>query len=334
VAKTLIDKLSSKSAYTEAYEAMVNWAENKEKSLELALRENPLRIVEPLGVTPDPWQADLLTCTDTNILTLCSRQSGKSSTIAALALKEALVYPHSEILLLSRSLRQSVELLRKVKELWRGFTGGRVHRRDAWKVKSLKKEFDETGRVIEEKGWDVAAFYGSDEVRGVREKALTHEFPNGSRITSLPGNPDTIVGFSAVTLLVIDEASRVPDSLLSVARPFLAATEQVHGRKGRLVAASTPFGKRGWFWEAYNRVMEARAKGGEEQWKLIKVTAEDCPRISKEFLANERAELGDLWYNQEFFCTFNNTINSVFSYDLIQAMVEDDNEEPLKLWFE
>jgi len=80
--------------------------------------------------------------------------------------------------------------------------------------------------------------------------------------------------------------------------------------------------------------MEARAKGGEEQWKLIKVTAEDCPRISKEFLANERAELGDLWYNQEFFCTFNNTINSVFSYDLIQAMVEDDNEEPLKLWFE
>lgn len=330
--KTLADKFRGKgNAWADVYKELSVWDDGK--SLERAIREDPTRIAIPLGMSLDPWQLDVLTNAHIQTMLLCSRQAGKSQTLAVLALYEAIAHSHAEVLVLSKSLRQSVELLRKVKELWRGLTGGRVHRRSAWKPKTIVEEVKEDDATIQKEGWDVAAYQGTFEITGVKEKALTHEFPNGSRITSLPGNPDTIVGFSAVTLLIIDEAARVPDNLLSVARPFLTVTEQVHGRPGRLVAASTPFGKRGWFWEAYNKTMEARAKGEKEYWKIIQVTAEQCPRISKEFLAQERAELGEMWFNQEYGCSFLSSVNSVFSHDLIHAMVKD-TQEPLKLWFE
>ena len=37
--------------------------------------------------------------------------------------------------------------------------------------------------------------------------------PNGSRIVGLPGTEATVRGFSAVSLLLIDEASRVVDEM-------------------------------------------------------------------------------------------------------------------------
>ena len=48
---------------------------------------------------------------------------------------------------------------------------------------------------------------------------------------------------------------------------------------GRLIALSTPFGKRGWFHAAWRSA---------EDWDRVKVTAEQCPRISAEFLVEER----------------------------------------------
>jgi hypothetical protein len=45
--------------------------------------------------------------------------------------------------------------------------------------------------------------------------------------------------------------------------------------RGRLIALSTPFGRRGFFFEAWT---------GPEDWHRVKVSASDCPRTSKEFL--------------------------------------------------
>ena len=42
---------------------------------------------------------------------------------------------------------------------------------------------------------------------------------------------------------------------------------------------STPFGKRGHFYQEWSE--------GEE-WERIQIKADDCPRISKEFLESER----------------------------------------------
>jgi hypothetical protein len=70
---------------------------------------------------------------------------------------------------------------------------------------------------------------------------LTCEFDNGSRIISLPGDEATVRTYSNVQLIVIDEASRVPDDLYYSVRPMLATSN------GRLVCLSTPRGKRGFF---------------------------------------------------------------------------------------
>ena len=71
---------------------------------------------------------------------------------------------------------------------------------------------------------------------------------------------------------------------------------------GRLVALSTPFGKRGWFHDAWHST---------EAWQRVRITADQCPRISPEFLAEERRALGERWFRQEFMCSFEDTIDVV-----------------------
>jgi hypothetical protein len=131
---------------------------------------------------------------------------------------------------------------------------------------------------------------------------------NGNRVVALPSKEANIRGFSGVTLLIEDEASRVPDPLYQAIRPMLAVS------KGRLMLLSTPWGKRGHFFEAW--------ENGGPEWERYEVPATLCPRISPEFLAYEKAHTPPLVYNQEFMCQFSETEDSVFDYDEIQAMFE------------
>jgi hypothetical protein len=146
-------------------------------------------------------------------------------------------------------------------------------------------------------------------VLAIRETALQLELANGSRILSLPGTEQTIRGFSEVALLVIDEAARVSDALYYAVRPMLAVS------KGRLVALSTPFGQRGWFFEEWR---------GTGAWERVRITADQVPRITPEFLAEERKALGDRWWSQEYGCDFQATIDAVFDPADIAAALADD----------
>ena len=58
---------------------------------------------EALSFIPDPWQAQALRWSGKRLLLNCSRQSGKSTTAAILALHRALFYPASLVLLVSPS---------------------------------------------------------------------------------------------------------------------------------------------------------------------------------------------------------------------------------------
>lgn len=75
-------------------------------------------------------------------------------------------------------------------------------------------------------------------------RKLGMELRNGSRIEALPGTERTVRGYSGVDLLILDEAARVDDALYHAVRPMLAVSG------GRLIMMSTPFGKRGVFFEA------------------------------------------------------------------------------------
>jgi hypothetical protein len=141
------------------------------------------------------------------------------------------------------------------------------------------------------------------------ERKLSLELENGSRIVTLPGSEKTIRGFSGTTLLILDEAARVADELYFAVRPMLAVSG------GALMMLSTPYGKRGVFFEEWT---------GGAGWERYEVPAEECPRISPEFLEEERAALPSWVYRQEYECSFEETEDQVFTTEMIDRAVTSE----------
>ena len=123
-------------------------------------------------------------------------------------------------------------------------------------------------------------------------------------------------GFSAVSLLLIDEASRVEDAMYKALRPMLAVGD------GDLWLMSTPCGKRGFFYECWEH--------GGPDWMRVRVPATECPRIPKAFLEEERRQEGPVWFGQEYMCEFVDNGTEVFGRDLVEAAL-DDSFEPLEI---
>jgi hypothetical protein len=141
------------------------------------------------------------------------------------------------------------------------------------------------------------------------ENRLSLELHSGSRIICLPSREATVRGFSGARLIVIDEGARVPDPLYHSLRPMLAVSG------GSLVALSTPAGKLGWFFDAW--------QNGDE-WQRVCITADQCPRITSEFLAEEARVLPSWIFRQEYFCEFSDTLLQLFSSDDVMASVSAD----------
>ena len=225
---------------------------------------------EVLGFHPDPWQADLLRSRSRKIILNCSRQSGKSTTCAALGLHESIYRRPSFGLVIAPSQDQSGELMMK---------------------------FDEFRGAVE-----LPSDYLSTDTK------LAVRFANGNRFVARPGSEKTARSFSAVTLLLEDEASRVLDDLYSTVRPMLAVSN------GRHIIMSTPFGKRGHFFKIWSEERDL--------WESYEIPAEQCPRISPEFLAEEKRT--NPWFEQEYHCRFMETMDQVFSNYTISKMFDSD----------
>jgi|SRR5829696_4415089 len=75
---------------------------------------DPVLLARDAGLEPDPWQADLLRTMPRRALLLCSRQSGKSTVTALMALWTAIYKAAALVILVSPSQRQSGELFRTV----------------------------------------------------------------------------------------------------------------------------------------------------------------------------------------------------------------------------
>jgi hypothetical protein len=86
---------------------------------------------------------------------------------------------------------------------------------------------------------------------------------------------------------------------------------------GRLVEMSSPAGRRGHFFENWQN-----GEGAER----IKITARDCPRISAEFLEQQRRKLGPMLFAQEFECEFVDGASSAFASELVELALVDDFE--------
>jgi Terminase large subunit, T4likevirus-type, N-terminal len=233
---------------------------------------DPVLLARDVGLDPDPVQTKLLTTPARKILLNCCRQWGKSTVTGLIALHEALYAAPAMIVLVSPSQPQSTELFKKIHGAWEQLPGA---------------------------------------PESQQESLTRMELANGSRIVSLPGSEKTTRGYSAATLVIMDEASRVPDELLAAVRPMLATTS------GRFFALTTPAGKRGWFYEAWSR---------GEDWERVTVRGRDCPRISPAFLEEERSALGPMRFAQEYDCEFIDPETSVFASELIEQAMTDDFE--------
>jgi hypothetical protein len=258
---------------------------------------DPAGLLKLAGITPDPWQEETLATDAKQIALLCSRQAGKTEVAVELSLKTMLAKPRETVLVFAPSERQAAEFVGRVRNLYETLStppGSSIRATTRRVLGFYEKLCAEAGKD------DYFEQLPDDERLG----KLRLQLANGSRLVGLPPKGSTVRGFDAVGLIVIDEAAQVPDELYRTVRPMLAVSG------GRLIAMTTPFGKRGWFYEEWV---------SKRNWFRKEVTARQCPRISAQFLAEELATLGDRWFRQEYLCSFEDAEGQVFQQALIDA---------------
>lgn len=175
-----------------------------------------------------------------------------------------------------------------------------------------------TERQAGELVWKVRGFLNRLGMAARRDGLVRHSLvlPNGSRMIALPTSETTTRGYGGATLLLVDEAAHVPDEVYDAMRPFLAVN------RGALWLISTPHGKRGFFWRAWE------LEGA--RWQRFLVQAKDCPRLPEEFLREERETRGERRYKQEYECEFLEMVGRVLDVNLLLTRVTKDFQ-PLRV---
>lgn len=243
-----------------------------------------------LGFAPDPVQAKILRSSAPRLMLCCTRQFGKSTITAVKALHYAMAHPGSLVLAAAPTARQSGEWLNKTRE-----------------------------------------FLARLGVRGRSDgnNRLSCVLPNGSRLVGLPGVAQNVRGFSKASLVIIDEAAFVPEALYQALNPMLAVSA------GSLWLISTPAAQIGFFYDEWSREQCSRVEAPAAQtpdsnseppvpvaWDRYQVTANQCPRIPSEFLAEQRVLLGDEVYRREYQCEFVAGGDQLIGRDLLDEALD------------
>ncbi|HWF10461.1 MAG TPA: terminase family protein [Bryobacteraceae bacterium] len=226
-----------------------------------------------LGFRANEQQARVLRSRARRGILNCCRQWGKSTVTAAMAMYRAQMTPGCLVLIASPSRRQSAEWMRKARGM---------------------------------------AVKMGIRPRGDGDNAVSLLLPNGSRIVGLPRLEDTVRGFSAVSLLLIDEAARVPDEMFDALQPMLGTTD------GDMWLMSTPRGKAGFFYEMW--------EFGGTEWMRVKGPATECAQVSKRFLEEQRRVMSADKFMQEHMCCFVGRGAGLFDREMVEGILDDEVE--------
>jgi len=134
---------------------------------------------------------------------------------------------------------------------------------------------------------------------------------------------DATRGFTG-GILIVDEASRMPRLFWIAAKPVLLT------QAGEIWMCSTPYGKQGYFWERFNDSINLKKKGA--RFKFFYETTEDVMEkreISEtwteeqrdgaiKILAEDKAEMSEIEYGQEYLGLFLDEIMQLFTDDWIE----------------
>lgn len=135
-----------------------------------------------LGFSLDDIQARIIVSTAKRMIVCCSRQWGKTTTVAAKAAAEALSEP-GLILIIAPVERQARECFRKIRS-------------------SLKL-------ALPNASWP-------------EDNKTSLELPNGARVVALPAKGENIRGYTNPRLIIMDEAAFISDEDYRSIRPMLS----------------------------------------------------------------------------------------------------------------
>jgi hypothetical protein len=142
---------------------------------------------------------------------------------------------------------------------------------------------------------------------------------NGSQVIARPvGNTgDAVRGFTG-DILIVDEASKMPEMMWIAAKPTLMTTA------GKIWMCSTPHGKQGYFWECF--------QNKHKRYKVFHISSEKVVKERKiseswtkarrddvmQFLREEKQSMSELRYGQEYLGLFLDDLRKFFSDELIE----------------
>jgi len=167
--------------------------------------------------------------------------------------------------------------------------------------------------------WKIKEFISENELISeavIRETRTLIQFDNGSLIHSLPSGikGTTIMGFSP-TLIIIDEAAFVSEETFTAILPSLASTN------GDLILISTPFGRRGRFYEAFKT---------DSGFQTLHVRSSQCPLITGNYLREEKKGMTRDEYMQQYNGEFIAEADNFFKKELILSCIGEFEEGQLE----
>lgn len=226
-----------------------------------------------LNIQPDAVQAQIMTEQNTRVMVLAPRQTGKSTAAAVRVIYEAVHHHDAAILIASASGRQSGQIMEKARRM--------AHILDL-------------------------------ELLPPPSKCDGFSLANGAQVIALPDNPETIRGFSAPRLIVVDEAAFASEELFKSLEPMLTVSN------GTLMLLSTPNGQSGYFYDQWHTAASP--------WTRIFGTLKDCPRVNHDAIANIRKTMSEADFQQEFECKFVAASGQFISNELFESCLRDDVE--------
>lgn len=230
-----------------------------------------------IGVEPFEYQKEFLDADSDRRVFVAGRRVGKSRCASWLSLWYAVTHKNAEVLLTAKAQRQSMELFNQIK-------------------KEIKNS------DIPKSEWGIP-----------RQTRTELEFDNGSRIVCLPVGRDgsNIRGYGA-DLLIVDEAAFINDEIFQeVLSPFLAVGDST------FVMTSTPFGKKGFFYE----------KCQDDDWYTQRVPTWKNPLVDDKWIKEQQQNLTTFQFDQEIRGQFKESADAYFSNDEVMLCAADNVQQ-------
>lgn len=236
------------------------------------------------GFIFDQWQQEVLDASG-NLLLCTGRQVGKTTTLAIKAARYMMQHKNSRIIVVSLTEDQAQLIIIMILTFFE-------KNYKTWLKRPYTKNITKNKIVLN----------------------------NGSQVLSRPvGNTgDAVRGFTG-DVLIIDEASRMPEQVWTSAKPTLLTTG------GELWICSTPFGRKGYFydcWENKNNRFKVFHISSEEVIKNRPISAswtEKKREAALQFLDDEKRDMSELLYAQEYLGKFIDELRQLFPDEMIEA---------------